>query len=81
MLKGFHFLPFYLMRGMATHNVMAYMHSINRIYYAPLKVNRNVVKANSGKKYQQVNSLLDDYMKKKLKSPTIVFFVCLKYTT
>ena len=41
----------------ATHKVMAYVHSINKIYYAPLKANRNVTKASSGKKYQQVSSL------------------------
>ena len=41
----------------ATHKIMAYVHSINKVYYAPLKGNRNVTRAKSGKKYQHVSSL------------------------
>ena len=35
----------------ATHKIMAHIDSLNKIYYAPLKANRNVTKVNSDKKY------------------------------
>lgn len=49
----------------ATHKVMIHIESLNKIYYAPLKVNRNVTRANSGEKYKHVSSLdIDDSEKK-----------------
>ncbi|MBT8348543.1 MAG: transposase [Sulfurovum sp.] len=49
----------------ATHKVMAHIDSLNKIYYAPLKTNRNVTKVGSGKKYQHVSSLtMNDEEKK-----------------
>jgi len=41
----------------ATHKVMIHIDSIGKIYYAPLKANRNVTKADSGEKYKHVSSL------------------------
>ena len=40
----------------ATHKVMLHIESLNKIYYAPLKANRNVTKADSGEKYSNVCS-------------------------
>ena len=49
----------------ATHKIMAHIDSLNKIYYAPLKANRNVSKVNSNKKYQHVSTLFMLIMKKK----------------
>ena len=44
---------------------MAHIDSLNKIYYAPLKANRNVTKVSSDKKYQHINMLsISDYEKK-----------------
>ena len=44
---------------------MAYIDSLNKIYYAHLKANRNVSKVNSNEKYQHVSTLsMADYDKK-----------------
>ena len=49
----------------ATHKIMAHIDSLNKIYYAPLKANRNVTKVNSDEKYQNVSTLfMADYEKK-----------------
>ena len=44
---------------------MIHIEHLNKIYYAPLKINRNVTKANSGEKYKHVSSLdMNDSEKK-----------------
>jgi len=49
----------------ATHKVMLHIESLNKIYYAPLKANRNVSKADSGEKYSNICRLdIDDSEKK-----------------
>lgn len=49
----------------ATHKIMAHIDSLNKIYYASLKANRNVTKVNSDEKYQHVSTLsMADYEKK-----------------
>ena len=48
----------------ANHKIMAYIDSLNKIYYAPLKANHNVSKVNSNEKYQHVSTLpMADYKK------------------
>jgi len=49
----------------ATHKVMLHIDSLNKIYYAPLKANRNVTKAGSGEKYKHVSTLHMDDLEKK----------------
>ena len=48
-----------------THKIMAHINSLNKIYYVPLKANRNVSKVNNNEKYQHVRTLsMADYEKK-----------------
>jgi hypothetical protein len=44
----------------ATHKVMVHIDSLDKIYYAPLKTNRNVTKVDSGEKYKHVSALAID---------------------
>lgn len=41
----------------ATHQVMLHIDSLGKIYYAPLKTNRNVTKVGSNEKYKNVETL------------------------
>ena len=50
----------------APHKIMAHIDSLNKIYYAPLKANRNVTKVNSDKNISMSVQFLCLIMKRKM---------------